>query len=247
MLPTTRFLEDYYANFYHHAGTKVTFRSPRKLAAHIANSIPRLREGLIDILDFGGGDGTIARMVIGELAKINPQCSYRATVVDLYDQLGAQSAETDIRCASDLNAVKGKTFDIVIASAILEHVPDVLSTLHGLFGLMAPLGLFYARTPWATPLKKVFPWYGLRYPMHLHDLGPSYWNRVGARRSVPITILASRPSIVASGFSAKEIARTLLAHLLKFPARVEARIRKEPKDYVWELVGGWEVMLQRDA
>ncbi len=115
--------------------------------------------------------------------------------------------------------------------------------LEELFGLLEPGGHFYARTPWAVPLKRLYGGYPLQYPMHLHDLGPAFWNRIGSRHDVEIVV--SRPSLVASGFSLRELPRTLTAYMLKAPAHLEGFLRRSPRDPLWRLAGGWEVVLRQ--
>ena len=40
-------------------------------------------------------------------------------------------------------------------------------------------------------------------------------------------------------------ARSIAAHLLKAPAFVEVKLRRQPVTLIWPFVGGWEVVLRR--
>jgi hypothetical protein len=63
----------------------------------------------------------------------------------------------------------------------------------------------------------------------------------------PARYVATRPSIVESKLAA-DPGRAIMAHLLKFPARVEGMLSSAArKDRIWRLVGGWEVVLQRNV
>ena len=48
------------------------------------------------------------------------------------------------------------TFDIIISSAILEHIPELDKVLRKLFNFVSSGGYFYARVPYIMPFKKIF-------------------------------------------------------------------------------------------
>ena len=134
------------------------------------------------------------------------------------------------------------SFDLIIASASLEHVPDLRTTLLALLAAMKHGGRFYARTPYMVPLIRLAEHFGVRigfgYPAHLFDLGVGFWNRLPQTLGLEgsIRIFASRPSIVESTFSSAPL-RSLLAYMLKWPGYIFGER--------YRLVGGWEIVMER--
>ena len=47
-------------------------------------------------------------------------------------------------------------FDIIISSAILEHIPELDKVLRKLFNFVSSGGYFYVRVPYIMPFKKIF-------------------------------------------------------------------------------------------
>lgn len=68
----------------------------------------------------------------------------------------------------------GRDFDLVVAGAVVEHLPDPKDALTTLFSLVADGGYFYARTPYMYPFLKHLKGMPLGYPGHLHDMGPQF-------------------------------------------------------------------------
>lgn len=84
------------------------------------------------------------------------------------------------------------------------------------------------------------------YPGHVHDLGSSFWNRAADTFRFKARYHISGPSIVATTLKTDPI-RTLAAYAMKFPAQIEAALLTSGrKDRLWNLVGGWEVLLERE-
>ena len=65
-----------------------------------------------------------------------------------------------IHVAESMDEVKSFTFDLVIASAIIEHLPNAREVLLALFDAVGPSGCFYARTPSIVPFKPSSIGYG---------------------------------------------------------------------------------------
>jgi trans-aconitate methyltransferase len=134
-------------------------------------------------------------------------------------------------------------FDLIMASAVLEHVPNLKDTLWRLWGLMAPGGWFYARTPYAMPVAILARMLGIRfdmnYPAHLFDLGPEFWQSVVSRAPIPdLTLHKSRPSLVETDWY-----RAPLSYVVAFAVKVPHWVLGTH----YRFVGGWEVIVHRGS
>lgn len=242
MMPTAAALEDYYSSYYAAEGDKHTFAEVGRFGRHVARRLEGHFE-VLRVLDFGGGDGTLALAVARCALEESRADRVELTIVDSTPARHSEDARITVRSVDELDAVEGR-FDLVIASAILEHVPAVGACLKRLFGLCAPGALFYARTPYWAPLAKWTRRVDLTFPGHVHDIGPPFWNHIGATYGIGAVLVASQPSIVETGFGDAPV-RTLAAHVLKAPSRLEVAVRpfgwRRP---LWGVVGGWEVFLQ---
>ena len=135
-------------------------------------------------------------------------------------------------------------YDIVIASAVLEHIPYLNPVISKLLISGKPGALFYSRTPYDVPLAKYAPLYVVKWPRHVHDLGPRFWQQLAETHS--LEVLHSRTSIVESSFSNKPVT-TILSHLLKIPSRIETELFRKinhSNSLLWHFVGGWEVFIK---
>lgn len=93
-----------------------------------------------------------------------------------------------------------------------------------------------------TPFRRVLKGFDLTYPAHVHDLGPSFWNRVTDTFNLGAQVIFSQPSPVETAF-AKAPVRTAVSYLCKAVAHFEHALVPRKRDYRWEFVGGWEVLL----
>jgi len=247
-LPDAAFLEKLYAPA-HYASDLLSSRAQTKAcAAHIARHLPLDPQADLRVLDYGGSDGGLSRALREALRARGHRADVQCTVVDYFvDQRGG----ADLRFL-DVTAFEQSNdcYDVVLASAVLEHLTDLPGTARRLLRACRSGGLFYARTPYELPLARLVPGYRLRWPRHVHDLGPRFFagflERFGSRGRV----LRSAPSVVESDLASRPL-RTLLAHCLKAPGHLEARLRGDRiarrGDVLWPFVGGWEVVLRVDA
>jgi hypothetical protein len=214
-------------------------------ARHIAARMPADVDRNLRILDYGGSDGSLSRSFRRALRERGQRGTLDFTVVDHFvDQ--RSDPEIRFRDVAEFETLS-QPYDIVLASAVLEHLPDLPGTARKLLSLCSSGGLFYARTPFEAPLARLVPGYAIRWPRHLHDLGPRFWARFLDLHGFRGEVLHSAPSVVESDFSSRPL-RTFLAHCLKAPARIDAalrgdRIRQEGR-IAWPFVGGWEVVLR---
>lgn len=244
-MPTDSYLHAYYASYYNSHDKNVTFRGEERFARHILQLIPvNELQGSIRILDFGGGDGSLAYALACQVKKSRQDCDIHICVVD-YGTDNIATNEFKIQYCRDISEISG-TFNIVIASAVLEHIKYPHKIIDKLFSVLDKPGFFYARTPFSLPFKKVFPNFELSYPMHLHDMGNVYWDRfVDTYNIADCILLNSQPSIVSTEFSNAALV-TAVAYALKLPARIERRLSgRRGKQLFWPFVGGWEAIIGR--
>lgn len=242
-VPTAEFL----AALYDPAHYRSKLVSGAGLSGRCARSIAREArfdpDRPLSIVDYGGSDGSLSRALRREILAQGHRGDVRSTVVDLYPRDDSPHQ----RFIDPERFVKsGERYDLLLASAVLEHLTDPGTTIRALLDHAAPDSLFYARTPWDSPLQRLVPGYRVNWPNHLHDMGPAFWAGFMKTFGVAGEIVASRPSIVETTFRDAP-GRTLFAHLAKAPARLEDLVlRKRGRDRArfWQLVGGWEVLIR---
>jgi SAM-dependent methyltransferase len=241
-MPKREVLDALYASYYssHNGAEHVIFQDPARLAGHIIAMMAPLRNGAgpFRIMDFGGGGGAISR-ALGEQVAARTGGDALIDVIDYGEGKAGRAGAVAMRFFHDLSAGSGDC-DLVIASGSFEHVPGLASVLPGLVDKLRPGGMLYARTAHLLPLMKIFG-FDMNYPAHVHDLGDEFWGRVP--HWLPVEIVRSRPSIVESSWD-RDFLRTLAAHCMKLPARIETLWTRHP---FFKLYGGWEVLLRRKA
>jgi len=242
-MPIPSVLDAYYTNYWPDQEHRITFGSEKRFALRILRhlKIDGSRDP-VRILDFGGGDGTIAIEIAKRLVSDRGvKCE-----IDLVDWGATDSQIGDkvfLRGHRTLDAVSGPC-DLVIASAVLEHIPEVNGVMRTLFSLVGPNGYFYARTPYVLPLARLDPFFDFTYPGHVHDMGSGFWGRITETFGIRARVVQSGISPVETLFSQYRI-RTILACLFKTPAWFEGWLSPPSrKDRFWNLVAGWELVLQ---
>ena len=234
-MPAAEVLEAYYATYYAGLERGVTFSDTVRFARHLVRLFPDRTFGRsIRILDYGGGDGSLSRSVAERLIGTGRTAHAAITVVDFATRQAEWSDTIDIRFQTPAQPID-EAFDLVLASAILEHVPDLHPLLGRLYAAIAAGGLFYARTPYAVPLARLMPRLDLAFPAHVHDMGWPFWRRFPDWSGWSVHSIVSRPSPVAASLREDPL-RALAAMAMKWPARI-ARC--------WPFAGGWEVLLRR--
>ncbi|MDD4929080.1 MAG: methyltransferase domain-containing protein [Gallionella sp.] len=250
-MPKPETLEKYYSHYYDDYDDKqekITLDAPDRMATHIVRhalpSMGDLSGRDIFILDYGGGDGSISTKVAQGLLDLGA-AKVNIALVD-YDRstIATSGERIQISRPDDLTKIASLTMDLVIASAVVEHIPEPREILTKLLSSLKVGGVFYARTPYVTPLSKIAKTFNsnfdFTYPAHVHDLGAKFWNNVV--HVLPLEgrfgVLRSTPSIVETSFE-QHFLRTLAAYVLKMPGYVF----KES----YGLVGGWEVFITRHS
>jgi hypothetical protein len=190
-------------------------------------------------LDVGGGDGSLAIGIAEELLSRGKIRSAGIVVVDFVDSRVPGAKEIQVDNNYEISTVTGK-FDLILLSAILEHIPDVFVLMSKVKTLATNGTVLYGRTPYALPLTRILPRIDIGFPYHVHDMGLDYCLQFPRIYSLDADVTASGPSIVESNFLTHPL-RTVVAHLLKAPCYAEMLVHKKPW---WRLVGGWEAFLR---
>lgn len=242
---TQKKLDEWYAN-YNYVGydpkakhnDKISFYNKKRFVRHFIKIINKTltiqNEEELAILDFGGGDGSLAYAIAKELMEIKTIKNISITVADYNKTLCEVNDERINICHVDnIYQVNGQQFNIVIASAILEHLPNLREDFAKLKSLMKKESILYIRTPYKYPLFNVCRKLGITidilFPVHIWDLGKKFFEYI---ENDSLKLLISRPSIVQTSFRANFIV-TLFAYILKSPFYLF---------HNWPFVGGWEVV-----
>jgi SAM-dependent methyltransferase len=164
------------------------------------------------------------------------------TVVDYGQNLVTPQNELVILEKTESLSVLTGAYDLVIASAVIEHYPSARLLLEQLLQRTNPGGIFYARTPHMLPIMGLFRLFGISidftYPGHVHDLGQTFWEGIFAKEYAnTFQILESRPSIVETTLR-KHFLRTVAAYSFKAPWYLLGKSYKH--------VGGWEIFARRN-
>lgn len=238
-MPTSAFLAEYYARYY--AGDSVQHHiSEGRLARHILRTV-RINSRHLRILDFGGGDGAVACAIVRELQG-SRSITADVIVVD-YNQLLLKNPPPDTTITHRGELADVGPCDLVVASAVLEHVPGLRPCLLDLLDRLAAGGYLYARTPYVLPIARALRRVGIdfhtMYPAHLYDLGPGFWDGclkvLGKERDC--TLLSSRTSLNEASWS-KTLFRAMATSVLKSPNTLLGV--RHP------FLGGWEVIIRRN-
>jgi hypothetical protein len=232
-MPRPEVLSRLYRDYYGAADDKRTHVAVRRFARRIARHVEV--SGPVRIIDFGGGDGSLAI----EIAKLLDRPA-EIVVVDFHAVADSGDPRISLSRVDSLNGVAPA--DLVLASAILEHLPEAHQTFTNLFRAVAPGGYFYARTPWTVPMSRLTT-IDMTYPFHVHDIGAGFWNRVGTTFGLSAELMVSRPSPIETSFR-QHPARTTIAMLCKSVAAAERLVLGQRTDPLWSIVGGWEAMFQ---
>jgi len=239
-MPSSAELERFYGNYYEGNDAGVTVGDPRRWARSLDSTLSQYLDPVSDhlrILDYGGGNGSI----VNALAErwVSQFRSIEIGVIDLaMAPVTPVNPSISIAPVRSIAAAEGM-FDVVIASAILEHLPDPSSTLRELVSRTRPGGVIYVRTPYVAPFLGIVGRIievDFTFPAHLHDLGRAFWDDINTWfDSDTFSVVVSRPSPVETSFRDAPM-RTIAATLLKLPNRIDRR---------WPFPGGWEAVLKR--
>src|SRR5262249_46465328 len=150
-------MDTIYKSYYgQHKQERVIFSNPSRLARHIVSMIEVPSNGSdgFRITDFGGGDGSIS-LKVAALISGQRQGLIRVQVVDYVEESPARHGAVSVEYLRQLRD-SHQDCDLIIASAVLEHIPDLASVLPELIGKLRMGGALYARTAFNLPLMRLF-------------------------------------------------------------------------------------------
>lgn len=226
------------------SGGNITFYGSERFAKHLLRKSRITRKKQYRILDFGGGDGELAYAVAKELYRKFRFNHADITVVDytnsLYNTKNKRVSMTSVFPLSSINEAQWG-YDIIIASGVIEHIPNPGEDIKRLFEMLSPNGIIYFRTPYIYPLRRDLSRLKIEYdtlfPAHIWDLGMDWYKdlpkHVGYKGR--IKTVCSEPSIVEKSFKSHFFI-ALASYALKAPWFI---IHK------WPYVGGWEAIYKK--
>ncbi len=223
----------------------VTFCGYKRFAKHLFRQFMRAGGGWswkdrIHILDFGGGDGSLSAAFAEYMIQKKLCHAVNIMVIDYCESLYVPHHKAvRLEHLKSLDQLENdRHYDVVITSAVFEHLPKPGAAMKKLFGTLKKDGVMYIRTPYKYPLRvglaKIGIRYDLQYPEHIWDFGGYGWwknlaENIGCRQMV---LAVSQPSIVESSFRVR-FGSALAAYVLKAPGYVMHK---------WPYVGGWETV-----
>jgi SAM-dependent methyltransferase len=240
-MPTREYLDRFYDAYYEpDTDQKIATDGPIRRARRIRSwATAATSQPFRTIVDFGGGDGTIAALTADLMGK-DQLDETQVQVVDYVKGERTKRGAVKIEYVRELKDAKDDC-DLIIASSVLEHIPALGSLLRALVGKLRPGGVFYVGTPYARPFLRVGV--DLCYPAHVHDLGDKFWGHLPISLTLPLKLTHSRPSICETTLRTA-FGRTIIASALKTPARIECLWTRHP---MFKLYGGWEAAFVRTA
>ena len=225
--------------------SKVTFSNIDRFAKHLLKYCVRFKKNIrsgksLKIMDFGGGDGSLSYVFAKKMMHAGLCDKADIAVIDFEKTIcKSDSPNIKIMHYDNLDLIdKDVSFNIIIASAILEHLPNLREDWNKILMHFKDDGLIYVRTPYKYPLfnllKKIGIRIGLHFPEHIWDLGQNFYKHLA---SDDIKLVASRPSIVETSFKMNFFS-CLAAHCLKAPWYI---------CHFWPYVGGWEAIYVKNG
>jgi ubiquinone/menaquinone biosynthesis C-methylase UbiE len=238
-VPFNWVLDNYYHNYYNiDKVQKVTADNPMRIANRIyrkvSSELKKRKTKHLKILDWGGGDGTLSVLLAGNYFK---DFKVEITNVDYHSE-----NNLNYKLYPNINYVALKNldeinqeFDLIICSAILEHVPNINENIVIIFKLLSANGCIYFRTPYMIPFKKLLgKFQDMTYPAHIYDIGYDFYEFIASEYCVKTLYLG--PSVIETTLS-ENLLRTLLSFFFKLPYNILGR--------KWKFVGGVEFVAKK--
>lgn len=242
-MPKDYVLDNYYNSYYDQNSSKITFSGLSRFATNILKSINiSYLPTELNILDFGGGNGSLSIALSKMIIEKKQNAKVKITLIDYQNPIKIELKNIVVEYKKNINEIECK-YDIVLASAIFEHIPELNDVIVKIFKAIKKEGYLYTRTPYMLPLTSLSKSLDLTYPAHVHDLGSQFWDRAIETFQLNAEIIQSRPSIVETRFK-DNFFRTLIAYCLKAPGHLEGLLKGKRKVRHWHLVGGWEAVFK---
>jgi hypothetical protein len=242
-MPQPDVLSGYYRLYYAATGGSATFDGSDRFARHLLRVLGDAPKSDLRILDFGGGvDATLSRSLARRFTGMGTR-RVEIALVDYNASCKRDWGAVTVDCHRSLEEA-GDGFDLVIASAIVEHIPYPRNTILGLLNSLGAHGRAYFRTPNVASIVQLASYLGVHidftYPAHLHDMGQAFWENLPVALGLngEFSLIRSRPSIAETEFRVHP-SRTVIAHALKLPWLL---LRNR-----YTMVGGWEAVIAREG
>jgi hypothetical protein len=147
-MPKPEILQDYYACYYSATKDTATFDGSDRFGVHLVGMLASSQKAMMRILDFGGGvDAMLSRSIAREFISKGTD-RVAIALVDCNASCPRDWDAITVDCYRDLHDV-GQEFDIIVASAIIEHIPYPRGVLQALLASLRVDTLFvpFAKTP----------------------------------------------------------------------------------------------------
>jgi Methyltransferase domain len=240
-MPQPDVLKEYYRGYYAAADGTATFDGSDRFARHLFRLLSDAPKNDLRILDFGGGvDATISRSLARQFTGMGTR-RVEIALVDYNASCQRDWGAVTVDCYHSLQEA-GDGFDLVIASAVVEHIPYPRDTILGLLNSLSARGRAYFRTPNVASIVLLASRFGVHmdftYPGHLHDMGQAFWENLPVSLGLDgdFSLIRSRPSIAETEFRVHP-SRTAIALAFKLPWLL---LRNH-----YTMVGGWEAVIAR--
>ena len=238
-MPKELFLKNLYDPKIYKSSLTNNLENTKKLAEKIYKEL-EFKHKNIKILDYGGGNGELSKQLIELFIKNN--INAESLVVDIYNNIKGEKIY--FKSVEEFKTDQ-KDYDIILASAVLEHLPNFIDVLENLLSKLANEGYFYCRTPWEFELSKLMKFYKIKWPRHLYDIGGHFWVNFFKNKN-DFDIILSETSITE--INKKKKLRYFIAQFLKNISKFEFYMKKNkvslPK---WPFVGGWDLIVKKNA
>jgi len=244
-LPQREFLDKLYTESEYVGFLEGSQRLTRALARRLASEVRASwsTSVVVQILDYGGGSGSLARCLAAALTE--HELRSQVTVVDIIS--GELGDELTFLTPDEFDACT-QTFDVILCSAVIEHLRDPGFRLKNLYSRLNAGGWIYVRSPQLGGLKILrASWF--RWPRHLSEFGPAFWRRFPPAMGWNVEFVWSRASRPETEWRTRPIS-TVVAIALKSPSFLELGLRRMLRlskgcRYPW--VGGWEFLGRKRA
>ena len=141
------------------------------------------------VLDYGGGFGTIARLIAEKNSNIS---------VDIYEPYPGEYAQLRAKDYSNINFISSidHKYDCLVSTDVLEHVPDPLQLFFGMVGNVKIDGYLVIANNFSPVIKCHLPsTFHLRYTFRIfaHNMG---LRRIGPCKGSHATIYQKKKDII---------------------------------------------------
>jgi hypothetical protein len=248
-VPSTSFLQKYYTEMFPEFVEKynskhqalVTFSNPNRFASRLVTLLPVdfCQRANMKILDFGGGDGSLA---LAFSSFLNQSTQVEITVINFGVAL-VELSSPNVKIKKLQSIPTLEKFDLIIASASLEMLPTFGETLKSLLNVLADeKSNMYVRTNYIQPIRRLIPFLDVAFPAHLHDIGAEFWYKFANLERNRYKVIRTETPISELDFRGFPL-RWLIVTLLKLPSRLESRLFPFKLKRYWKFVGSWEVVV----